>query len=285
MSTNSKNENGHDNTTNYPRHKAYQELTFTDDYMFCRIMQSEPELCRRLIELLLCRPIAKVEYIDSQHVLSIDSDIKSVRFDVYLKDEAGTVIDLEMQVSRKPELPRRSRYYQSINDIDHLGAGMEYEQLPESYVIFICLFDPFNKNLPRYEFRELCTDDTTIALDDGTYKVFINADYKQDDIPIEMRALFDYLCGKEPDSDLTRDIAESIARAKKNRKWEREYVQFIEKMMEERNIGRAEAWDESARLFAFAKETGRLDEYGQAFEDEAVRQKLLADMQEYEHRS
>ncbi|MBR0400685.1 MAG: hypothetical protein IJH95_07740, partial [Mogibacterium sp.] len=109
--------------------------------------------------------------------------------------------------------------------------------------------------------------------------------------------MFDYLCGKEPDSDLTRDIAESITRAKKNRKWEREYVQFIEKMMEERNIGRAEGRteglaegraeerNESARLFAFAKDTGRLDEYGQPFEDEAVIQKLLTDMQAYWHKA
>lgn len=122
------------NTSNF---KPYQQLTFTDDYMFCRIMSSDPELCRKLIELLIGRPVEKVEFISSQWTVSIDSDIKSIRFDVYLRDEAGTVIDLEMQVIHKPALPRRSRYYQSVNDIDHLSRGMDYDQLPDSYVIFI----------------------------------------------------------------------------------------------------------------------------------------------------
>ena len=73
-------------------HKPYQKLTFTDDYMFCRIMQSEPELCRKLIELLIGRPVEKVEYIDSQKSISINSDIKSVRFDVYLRASMISII-------------------------------------------------------------------------------------------------------------------------------------------------------------------------------------------------
>jgi predicted transposase/invertase (TIGR01784 family) len=244
-------------------HKPYQKLTFTDDYMFCRIMQSEPELCRKLIELLIGRPVEKVESIDSQKSISINSDIKSVRFDVYLRDKAGTVIDLEMQVIRRPELPKRSRYYQSVNDIDHLSRGMNYGRLPESYVIFICMFDPFQDEMPRYEFRELCRENPEIELNDGTHKVFINAKYVKTDISDEMRALFDYLCGKEPASELTQEIDASIIRAKRERRWERDYVQFIEKLEEAEMAGRKAM----AELNLFLIEQDRIEDLKKASEE------------------
>lgn len=31
--------------------KKYEELTFTDDFMFCKVMQNNPDLCKHLIEL------------------------------------------------------------------------------------------------------------------------------------------------------------------------------------------------------------------------------------------
>lgn len=33
--------------------KKYEELTFTDDFMFCKVMQNNPDLCKHLIELNL----------------------------------------------------------------------------------------------------------------------------------------------------------------------------------------------------------------------------------------
>ena len=204
--------------------KSYQDLTFTDDYMFCKILENDLELCRELLELILDKDIRKVELADAQHPVSITSDIRSVRLDVYLNDDEGTVFDLEMQASRKRELPRRSRYYHSIMDIEHLGTGKDYGSLPESYVIFICTFDPFDRRLPRYEFRKLCTEDASIELGDGTITVFINAEGRQEGISDDMRAFLDYLKGLEPESDLTKSIADSIVRAKSNKRWEREYV-------------------------------------------------------------
>lgn len=128
------------------RRKSYRELTFTDDYIFCRILADDPEL----------------------------------------------------QALRKPEIPRRSRYYQSVSDIDHLDKGMKYGALPDMYVIFICMFDPFGEGLARYEFRNLCMEGSRLELGDGTCKIFINARSKRNDVPPELKSLMDYLCGKEP---------------------------------------------------------------------------------------
>ena len=62
--------------------KPYRELTFVDDYMFCKVLQNDPELCRQLLVVILDKDIRKVELVDVQHVLSVTTEHKSVRFDV-----------------------------------------------------------------------------------------------------------------------------------------------------------------------------------------------------------
>ena len=111
---------------------------------------------------------------------------------------------------------------------------MSYSKLPDSYIIFICSdFDPFDRGRHKYEFRQLCVDDTSIELGDGTSKVFINALSKDSEMSDEMRAFLDYLCGQEPTSDLTRDIEARIAQAKQNKVWEDSYMTLREYYAEE----------------------------------------------------
>ena len=67
---------------------------------------------------------------------------KGIRLDAYLEDE-DKVIDIEMQTVIKKDEGLRMRYYQSMIDIDHLNHGESYSDLKESYIVFICLDDPF----------------------------------------------------------------------------------------------------------------------------------------------
>ena len=105
---------------------------------------------------------------------------KGVRLDVYLKD-SDKVIDIECQANLKPALGKRTRYYQSMIDIDSLMKGEEYEKLKESYILFICKNDPFKDEnekhfgLPCYTFKNICTEDDEVNLDDKTIKVIYNA--------------------------------------------------------------------------------------------------------------
>ena len=109
----------------------------------------------------------------------------------------GTAFDLEMQNYRERDLPKRARYYQSQIDSEHLQQGTPYRELPDSYIVFLCTFDPFDRGYHKYEFRELCIDDPSVELDSGESKVFINAKSVQTDISPEMRGFLDYLCGAE----------------------------------------------------------------------------------------
>ena len=95
---------------------AWEELRISNDFIFGKIMQ-DSHLCKELLQRILPDlKIDHIEYPEAQKVIRPDIDAKSVRLDVYVVDGKGTVYDIEMQVAISPELPKRTRYYQSLLD-------------------------------------------------------------------------------------------------------------------------------------------------------------------------
>ncbi len=101
--------------------------------------------------MLLNVKIEKME-MHNEEVMDIDHDSKAIRLDVYIKD-INKMYDIELQTTDTKELPERCRFYQSVMDLDSLKKGDFYKELKDSYVIFICLEDIFQKGLPVYAFE------------------------------------------------------------------------------------------------------------------------------------
>ena len=99
-----------------------------------------------------------------QKSINVDMDAQSVRLDVYVKDDRETVYDIEMQVSDTKELPKRSRYYQGMIDLQLVDAGQHYKKLNKSYIIFICPFDLYGKGRHIYTFENICKEDNSISM-------------------------------------------------------------------------------------------------------------------------
>ena len=109
--------------------KKYEDLTFTDDFMFCKVMTTNPELCHELLELILGKKVGAFTRLDQQKPIEMTADGKGIRFDVYSEDDSKTVYDCEMQTSRKDNLPKRTRYYQGMIDLNLLERGANYKEL------------------------------------------------------------------------------------------------------------------------------------------------------------
>ena len=127
--------------------KCLQNLTMKDNFMFGAVM-SEPENCKGFLEMVLGISIDRVE-IDVERSMIYNPEYKGIRLDVYAKDEHNTHYNVEMQAQRETELGRRSRYYHSQIDMEILLTGVEYAELPDTYVIFVCDFDPFGEGKYR----------------------------------------------------------------------------------------------------------------------------------------
>ena len=203
-------------------HKPVEELTFTDDFMFGTVMKNQ-FICKGVIERLLHIKVGKIEYPSLQKTITSFYESKGIRLDVYVS-EPQRIFDIEIQTSIPPSLPKRTRYYQSLMDVDNLLRGQSYAELKESYVIFICTQDPFGKGLPVYTFRNVCSEDGTLFLDDKSYKVFYNVGaYGKEDEP-ELSALLQYLCERRATSGFTQHIDALVEKAKRNEKFRSVYM-------------------------------------------------------------
>lgn len=218
----------------------YEKLKFTNNFVFCKVMENNLDLCRELLELLLKVRIKKVKLADKEKVLDITPDNKSVRLDIYVEDEKGTVYNIEMQVAPKKNLPRRSRYYQGMIDLNMIEKGSKYNSLRKSFVIFICMFDPFEKNLPVYTFTNRCKEKMDLELGDDTAKVFINPYGDTEGLSEGIKAFFKYLQEESAESDFTEKLDDEVEKVRKNEKWRLEYMAWISELEESKEEGRAE---------------------------------------------
>ena len=222
--------------------KPWEELTFADNFLFCKILEDDPELCRQLLELLLRIKIDRLEPPQSERTMQEAVDAKSVRFDVYTKDESR-IFDIEIQTTDAKNLPRRARYYQSVIDLDNLARGENYQRLKDSYVIFLCLKDLFRRGLPVYFFENACRADESIKLDDGAYKVFFNA-ANCDKLQSEAeRDFFKFLKGERARTAFSRRIEERVAFARQNMAWRKQYMTWQQTIDEEKLIAFEEGHD------------------------------------------
>ena len=202
--------------------KKFEDLTFTDDFMFCKIMQNE-DLCKGLIEMILSDTIGKISYISVQHNISTYEQAKSVRFDVLVQAEDGKLYDIEMQVSNERNIPKRMRFYQAAIDISFLDKGNSYNNLNDSFIIFICLFDVIGKNRPIYTFENLCIEDKNTPLQDGTRKVIINAEAFNNTEDKELKEFLEYLKTGKATNEFTREIETMVQAVKNNEQARQEY--------------------------------------------------------------
>jgi len=202
--------------------KRFEDLTFTDDFMFCKVMQN-PDLCKRLIEMILSDTIGKIAYISVQHNISTYEQAKSVRFDVLVQTENGKFYDIEMQVSNEKNIPKRMRFYQAAIDISFLDKGNSYNNLNDCFIIFICTFDAIGKNKSVYTFENICLEDKNISLQDGTKKIIINAEDFKNTEDKELKEFLEYIKTGKAKSEFTKEIEEMIQTVKQNEQAREEY--------------------------------------------------------------
>ena len=249
------------------KYKTYKELSFTDDFLFCNIMQNNPDICKELVELLLDRKVGKVAYSETQKSIDLALEQKGVRLDVYFEDDLSTAYNIEMQTSNTGNLPKRSRYYQGTVDLNMISSGAEYDELKTSYIIFINTFDLFGKGFPKYTFENICQESSDLHLDDGAVKVFINAKSTIPGMSPELQGFLRYLCGENPDTPLTDRIQNEVVKSRNNVRWERIYMLLEEKYKAFFAEGSAEGRElglEEGR--AEGREEGRIDTILEMFE-------------------
>ena len=160
--------------------QKWEELGLSDNFIFQKVMLNE-ELCKKILSEILGKEVTGIDYSAYEKTVEIRRDAKGIRLDVYIKDEEKTIYNVEIQNTDMDNLPKRSRYYHDLIDLDLMEKGEPYESLNHSYVIFICNFDIFGKGCYKYTFQNRCMEEEGLELGDGSTTIFMNTGgYKGD---------------------------------------------------------------------------------------------------------
>ena len=106
----------------------------------------------------------------------------SAQLDILAEDENGRRCNVEIQRANEGAPAKRARFYSSVLDTVFLQAGHDYEELPESYVIFITENDVLNYNLPIYNINRYI-DQNLKRFNDGSQIIYVNSKI-QDETPL-----------------------------------------------------------------------------------------------------
>ena len=209
--------------------KKIEDLTFIDDGMFQAVMH-EPEICEEVVERLLHVKVEKVVYPELEKPIKPFYTSKGVRLDVYLKDD-NKIIDVEIQTYRQDAIGKRTRYYQSMIDIDSLMKGQDYTELLDSYVLFICTYDPFLKDkrngfgLPCYTFKNTCAENPDVSLDDKSIKVIYNAGAYEAVEDEKLRDFLHFVSTNIPEENsFSQTISDTVEKLKEDDEFRSDYA-------------------------------------------------------------
>ena len=216
-------------------------LTISNDFLFTKTMEDNPDICQHLIEEILGIKIKSIRYLEREKDLESRVDSKGIRLDVYVEDNGeNRVFDIEMQTTYSHDLPKRTRYYQNLIDLDQLKPGEYYGKLGESYIIFICTFDHFHDNRRVYTIKSTCQENPKLPFEDGVKKIILNTRGTIGDVSEDLKSFLKYVqCG-----EISGNFVENLDKKFKNVKYgigrRKEFMTYQMALLENRMHGQAE---------------------------------------------
>lgn len=202
------------------------KLAFSNRWVFNRVMCHE-EVCAQVIRAVLGIEVERIEYLNAEQVVEPGLDQRGIRMDVVAK-EGGRVYDIEMQTANRSLLGRRMRYYQAALDTAELERGASFELLPESYIVFLCLFDAYGFGRAAYTIDRLCRQEPAANICDDSHWVVLNAQAWGESSETALGDLLRYTATGEVSGGLSRTIDALVASCNHDRKWVRRVITFEE---------------------------------------------------------
>ena len=213
--------------------QPFETLPLKHYFMFGQVFQN-PKICQMFLEELFGWPIEKIKYVHREKDLTDSYFAHGVRLDIYIRN-SDLVYNVEMQSERDDDLLKRIRYYQSSIDREELKQGVPYRDLPETYVIFVCDYDPVGTGRACYE-RQMTWKDEPLAYDDGTHVILLNSCYTRENTSSAILELLDYIRtnddAAEYSSELVNQAKEQVKAIRQDKGLGATYMLLESKMQE-----------------------------------------------------
>ena len=130
---------------------------------------------------------------------------RSAILDCVARDVEDKRYDVEVQQKNEGASPKRSRYHSGLVDMNTLEAGHDFDELPDSYVIFITRGDVLGLGLPVGHIDRKI-EEVDQAFEDGSHIVYVNAAMQNEKTELG-RLMHDFHC-----KDASEMYSEVLAR-------------------------------------------------------------------------
>ena len=238
----------------------FKNLPLSDRFMFGEVMRNSG-ICKLFLEELLQCKIERIVFAAKEADLSDTVLGHGIRLDVFLADENNTHYDVEMQ-NTSDSIEKRSRYYQSVIDRELLKRSMDYDKLPESFIIFICNFDHVGKGLAKYE-RVSYYKGTDDEYNDGSHVILLNTRYTdRSNVSDSIAEYLDYIRDNNDTANFSTMLAQEAVdltqKVRHDPEKEVDFVTFRMALMDERRAAHKEGREEGIRE---GRQEGRIETF------------------------
>ena len=200
-----------------------------DDDFMSKCFEENIECTELVLQIVLGRDDLKVEKVAIQHQLK-NLQGRSIIFDIYATDHAGKRYNVEIQQESEGASPKRARYHSGLLDMNTLNPGQDYEELPESYVIFITRDDVPGKGLPIYH-ADRVIEETGDMFGDGAHIIYVNSSIQNEDTDLG-RLMHDLHC-KNADEMYSEILSKRVSELKETEGETGSMCEALEELMKE----------------------------------------------------
>ena len=207
----------------YKRYKnILKNLTIMSD-VFMRNVFKKRECTEYVLQVIMEKNLRIIDQVLQKDYKNLQG--RSAILDCVVRDSDGKQMDVEIQQDNEGASPKRARYHSGLMDMNTLNPGQDFDELPESYVIFITRDDALGYGLPIYHIHRTI-EEVSEDFKDEAHIIYVNSK-KQDDTELG-RLMHDLHCKNAGDMH-NKILADRVYELKETQKG----VEFMCREMEQ----------------------------------------------------
>ena len=207
-----------------------KELRLMDDDFFSEALDEKTEVVEYILNTILERDDIKVKSTKAQ-VEYKSATKRSIKLDIQAEDVNGRLMDIEIQRSDRGSGVRRARFHSSMIDRALLSKGDDFEDLVDTYVIFITEKDKFGMGIPLYHIERKISEMDNALFGDGAHILYVNGEYRNLEHPVGS-LMHDFNC-KDAKDMVNPLLAEEVRYLKETEGGRSQMSRILEEMRNE----------------------------------------------------
>ena len=207
-----------------------KELRLMDDDFFSEALDGKTKAVEYILNTILERDDIKVKSTKAQ-VEYKSATKRSIKLDIQAEDVRGRLMDIEIQRSDRGSGVRRARFHSSMIDRTLLSKGEDFEDLVDTYVIFITENDKFGKGVPLYHIERRIKEMDNALFGDGAHILYVNGEYRNLEHPVGS-LMHDFNC-KDAKDMVNPLLAEEVRYLKETEGGQSQMCRLLEEMRNE----------------------------------------------------